>query len=193
MQEDISVYNSIRESILHIEDRIQNATIYMYVIYFTILTISSASTTLGSWVILITFIDLIVFQSMINNELWSLKKASIYINVFFESKHNDMHWELLHIDEKYDETYNRINKKIGWYIYKYSAAFLAVISLLAILFSEIHVSALENCVYIICSAGSVIKIILSFILCILTIHINRSYFRLRSEKKGAETEPMSLR
>lgn len=188
MQEDISLYNSIRENILHIEDRILNATIYMYVIYFTILTISSSSSTLSSWAILITFIDLIVFQSMINNELWALKKASIYINVFFESKRNDMHWELLHIDGNYDKTYNRTNKKIGWYIYKYSAAFLALISLLATLFSEIYVFILENSVCILSSFSSIIKIILSIILCILTIHINKSYFRIRDSKVDIEAE-----
>ena len=160
----------------------------MYVIYFTILTISSSSSALISWAILITFIDLIVFQSMINNELWALKKASIYINVFFESKRNDIHWELLHIDRGYDETYNRTNKKIGWYIYKYSAAFLALISLLATLFSEIYVFILEKSVYILSPVSSVIKIILSIILCILTIHINKSYFRIRGSNVGIEAE-----
>lgn len=188
MSEDINVYNSIRENILHIEDRILNSTIYMYVIYFAILTISATSSALSSWAILFTFVDLIVFQSLINNELWSLKKASIYINVFFESKRNDMHWELMHRDENYDKMYSRTNKNIGWYIYKSSAAFLATISLLVLTFSELHVFTLDNSADILHSVSSIVKLSLSAILYVLTIHINRLYFRMRSGKMNANTE-----
>lgn len=163
----------------------------MYVIYFAILTISATSSALSSWAILFTFIDLIVFQSLINNELWSLKKASIYINVFFESKRNDMHWELMHRDENYDKMYSRTNKNIGWYIYKSSAAFLATISLLVIIFSELHVLTLDNSADILSFVSSIVKISLSAILYLLTIHINRLYFRMRSGKlngNNANTE-----
>ena len=109
MEESISVYESLRENILHEEDRISNETIYMYVTYFALLTVSSLW---NSWLSMVSYIVLIVFQSMINSSIWSIKKSSIYIKIFFETKNNNIHWESLHTDPDYVSVYKSINRNV---------------------------------------------------------------------------------
>ncbi len=109
MKEDISVYNALREHILHTENQISNETIYMYVTYFALLVIGNIW---DEWMSLASFIDLIVFQSMINGDQWSVTKASIYITIFFETKHRGIHWELLHQDPEYKSVFSRTVKKL---------------------------------------------------------------------------------
>lgn len=176
MEENIAEYELLRENILHIEDRITNEVIYMYVTYFALLAISSIW---DNWLSLISFIDLIIFQSMINTELWGLKKSSIYINVFFETKRNDLHWELMHINPSYDSAYSKINKGLGWYICKGSSSFLAIVSFLVILIPILHLSNWNFCAI---SDEEFAKIVLSLVLCALAISINEKYFRIRDDK-----------
>lgn len=179
MGENIAVYEALREHILHREDEITNEIIYMYVTYFALLTVGAIWSSLIS---LVAFIDLIVFQSMINSSQWSITKASIYIRIFFETQRNDMHWELLHTDEAYSFVYSAINRNAGWYIRKYGSTFLALISFLSILFPALYTA---NWNFHALPSGTAIQIMIAFILCALTIHVNRLYFSLRDDNSLA--------
>ncbi len=179
MKENISVYEALREHILHKEDQIANETIYMYVTYFALLTIGSIW---SDWISLASFIDLIVFQSMINGDQWSVTKASMYIKVFFETKRNDIHWELLHQDTKYKSAFSKsIRKTIGWYIYKNGATLLSIFSLFSISVSMLHTADYKICAI---HPVLIVRLILAIILCIITIHVNRQYFHLRDGLKS---------
>ena len=63
--EDIIVYESLKNTALHCEDGVRNAKIYMYVVYFTLLTIYFAlplSNNYSHWLLLLSFLILITFH-----------------------------------------------------------------------------------------------------------------------------------
>ena len=146
----------------------------MYVTYFALLSIGAIW---NSWISLVTFISLIVFQSMINSDQWSITSASIYIRIFFEEQRNDIHWELLHADSMFSLAYEAANENLGWYFRKYGASFLAMFSLLAILLPPLRESGFN---FYNLSLSDLIQIMFAFILCILTIYVNHLYFSLRN-------------
>lgn len=177
MKENLVVYSALRDHILHKEDQISNETIYMYVTYFALLAVGSIW---NQWVALATFIDLIVFQSMINGDQWSIIKASIYIKTFFETKSDDIHWESLHTYPYYQSVFGEtIRKTVGWNICKRGAEILSVFSFLSILFSE-----LSKCNYSYQNIlpGAAIRIALAFFLLLTTIFVNKQYFSLRGNR-----------
>ena len=96
--ENLIVYQSIREHILQKETEVTNELTYMYVTYFGLLV---SGAIWSSWLSLVSFIDLIVFQAMINRSQLSITKATMYIQIFFEEKRGDIHWESLHQDSKF--------------------------------------------------------------------------------------------
>ena len=81
--ENLIVYQSIREHILQKETEVTNELTYMYVTYFGLLV---SGAIWSSWLSLVSFIDLIVFQAMINRSQLSITKATMYIQIFFEEK-----------------------------------------------------------------------------------------------------------
>lgn len=178
--ENIAVYSALREHILRNEDAIMHETIYMYVTYFALL---SVGTVWNSWMSLVSFINLIVFQSMINSNQWSITKASTYIRVFFETNRDDIHWELLHADSFYTSVYESINQNLGWYFRKYGASFLAAISFFSILFPVLNKTGYS--IYAIPSI-SMLQIILALILCVITIYVNRVYFSVRDKRNAKQ-------
>jgi len=128
MKEDLIIYESLRNEIIRLQEAITNETIYMYVTYFALLAFGYKY----EWMILASFIVLIVFQAMINKEWWLITKCSTYIRTFFEEQRKDMHWESFNHFEKFNELNNKLNKELCWKIYRWSATFLAVISFIAL-------------------------------------------------------------
>lgn len=178
MEEDLSVYVALREHILQKEGQIANETIYMYVTYFALLAIGSIW---KDWMSLLPFVGLIVFQTMINEEEWEIGKASVYIKVFFEKQRNDIHWESLHEYPIYSSVYlSTIHRTIGWYTSKCSAVILSILSLISIIVSILH--AYNYQILNIPLAPSA-RIIFAFLLCGVTILVNKQYFSVRESEK----------
>ncbi len=182
MKEDLVVYTALREHILHKEDEITNEIIYMYVTYFALLSVGSIW---NNWISLISFIDLIVFQSMINSSQWAIIKASLYIRIFFEKQYDGIHWELLHEDDYYQSVHSPINRNIGWYFRKFVTSFLSLISFLSILFS---VLCQVNYDFYNLTPNSILQIILALILCIFTIYVNILYLNVQNNNSPAAVD-----
>lgn len=181
MEENVAVYTALREHILQKENQIANETIYMYVTYFALLAIGSIW---NSWFSLVSFISLIVFQSMINGDQFAVTKASLYIRIFFETKRNDIHWEQLHQDPYCLSVISgTVNKTVGWYICKYGATILSILSFLSIIIPILHDSNYH--LYALTSVET-IRSIIAFILCSITIYMNKLYFTLRDNKNSNE-------
>lgn len=175
MKEDLAVYQALRENILHKERIYIDLTINMYITYFALL---AAGVFWSSWLSLISFLDLIVFQSMINSNQWSLSKASFYISEFFEKEYDNIHWESLHRYKTYCINYASFTRNIGWYICKLGASFLAVISFSAILFPNLIATKWD---FIALSPIVTVQICIALALCLLTIYINAIYIRMRND------------
>ena len=160
--EEIAVYEALRNSIVSIEERVINTKCYMYVLYFTLLGFGLEFPHL----LITSYLVLIVFQTMINGDKLGAEKASTYIRIFFEES-REIHWESLHKDPNHYQAYKKVTRDIGWYIDKYSAVILAVISFILFALS-IHAKTNENCIMLL----DVVNLFISFLLCALTIYIN---------------------
>ena len=125
--ETIEVYNTLRNSIIRNEESIVNESIYMYVVYFAMLTLGLSNDIL----LLTSFIVLIVFQTMINEERLAIERASAYIRVFFENTQEyNIHWETLHKDPRFLTRYGKIYHNVSSLTRKCGATFLAALSLI---------------------------------------------------------------
>ena len=182
MKEDLTVYQALRAHILQKEGDVTNEVIYMYVTYFALLSVGAIW---NNWVCLLSFVDLIVFQSMINSSQWSITKASIYIRVFFEAQYDNIHWETFHQDDYYQSVYNATNRNIGWYFRKFGAAVLSVISFLSILLPALHEAGYNF--YAIPSIAAV-QMTLALILCGLTVYVNSRFLMVQDDKSPATNE-----
>lgn len=172
MKENISVYEALRNHILHFQNAIMNETIYMYVVYITLFTLGFTY----DWLFLVSFIVLLVFQSMINCHLWEIRKATIYIEVFFEKERDDIHWERLHRNPTYQLMVVKSKvRSVDWYIRKNGTSLLAILSFLSLLFMSIYNVnfQIQNLPMI-----AIIQILAALVLCMLTIYTNRLYFRI---------------
>ena len=175
--ENMAVYETLRNSIISCEERITNEKIYMYVVYFALLTLSVESE--HSWIILITYIVLIAFQTLINGDRMAVEKTSIYIRVFFENN-SDIHWETLHKDQHYLRTYLAANKNIGWYTEKYGSSLLAIVSFVILPFIS-----LQKCNdFCLLPSYLVIEQIIALFLCIFVIAINRKLYINKGDTGG---------
>jgi hypothetical protein len=130
IRENLIVYEALKNTTLHCEDGIRNARIYMYSVYFLVITFGVEY----NWLFWVSFFVLIAFQTMMNIDRIAVERISSYIRVFFESKRDDMHWSLLNKDIQHLEAYQMIYKNIGWYIHTAGASILAGISFVAIIF-----------------------------------------------------------
>lgn len=105
IQENIAVYEMLREHILSNQDKRMQLTINMYIIFFAIFAINSHNNII---LLFASLVIIIVFQALTDARSWEIAKASMYILVFFEEKRSDIHWELLHNRcEKYDKEYKK--------------------------------------------------------------------------------------
>lgn len=176
MKEDKVEYEAIRNEIIRLQDSITNETIYMYVTYITLFSIGFSYI----WGFLASFIVLVVFQSMINENQWELKKCSIFLKVFFEECYGDMHWERLHTFKYYKTIRTIRENKLGWKIYKWSSSFLALISLLALMFTIIKQVGINVSTY------EVLVFLTSFCFVSLILYINASF----SYKEGKSDDAL---
>lgn len=134
MEENLLIYEALRNELIRLQSGITNETIYMYVVYITLFAFGYRH----NWLLLASFIVLIVFQAMISRDWWSMTKCSAYICTFFETPRKDMHWESFHRFEKYKQLKGKMDKELCWIIYRWSATFLATTSLIALVALEIE-------------------------------------------------------
>lgn len=163
--EKIIVYETLKNTALHCEDGMRNARIYMYVVYFTLLAFGRNYIDM----LLVSFIVLIAFQSMINNDKYSIERIAAYILVFFETKREGMHWSKLNRDFNHLEIYKTQYQNVGWYINFYASSILALISLILI-----FANSLNQCEFELNRISVVggIEIVIAIFLCFLVISIN---------------------
>lgn len=164
--ENLIVYQSIREHILQKETEVTNELTYMYVTYFGLLV---SGAIWSSWLSLVSFIDLIVFQAMINRSQLSITKATMYIQIFFEEKRGDIHWESLHQDSKFLSAYNKVNGNIGWRLCTYGATILAIVSFLYVLIPVLYVYKMS---FNLVEPQDIIRVLIAAVLMILTSYVN---------------------
>lgn len=168
----LALYEALRSHIVQKEEEIASETVYMYVAFFALLV---AGQIWSEWVSLVSFLALIVFQSLINESLWSIVKASIYIRVFFEAKDKDIQWESLHIDPFYSSVRDAESRNLGWYICKSGVTILSGVSFLYIL-----ISVLSSVKYSIGDINEIqyTQIVVAFVLCAVAFYLNRIYFKI---------------
>lgn len=175
-RENLVVYETLRNTIISCEERIANETIYMYVIYFTVFSLGFKF----NWLALVSIGILIVFQTMINTDQLAIDRASVYIEIFFENVRGDIHWELINRDLLHNLAFYESDRSIGWYINKYSASILGSASLVLFyssLFKQYDYDIqpiLEN---------HAMEVVLSVVLYLIVVHLNRRLFFNRNEGK----------
>lgn len=165
-EENIAEYSALRDSIIQCESSIKNDTIYMYVIYFALIVLGFEH----SWMLLVSFVVLIIFQTHINEDRIAIEKLSAFIRVFFENRREDIHWETLNKDLNRMKFYNKHIRNLGWYINKAGSSFLALVSFatLAINLFQVDGFQLEN--------FSMIQMVLGLILTAIVIYINSKLY-----------------
>lgn len=173
-EEELSVYEALRNSIVSAEERVINTKCYMYVLYFTLLGFGLEFPHL----LMVSYLVLIVFQTMINGDKLGAEKASTYIRVFFEES-RAIHWESLHKDSKHYQVYKKATRDIGWYIDKYSATILSAIS--SILFTlSVFQKSIGDCVLPL----DVVSLFVSYLLCGLAVYINLKQYSNNGKATG---------
>jgi len=168
----LAVYAALRNHILYKEREITDATIYMYVTFFALLAIGQIWT---DWISLVSFLALIVFQSLINESIWEVIKASIYIRVFFEDSDKGVQWESLHVDLLYSSVRDAESRNLGWYIYQNGVSILSIVSMAYIIFPILSRAKYDiNNIYAVQGA----QIVITLSLCAISIYLNRLFFRI---------------
>lgn len=174
--ENLAVYEAVKNTALHCEDSIRNARLQMYTIYFVMFPFGFTY----SWVFLITFIVLITFQSTINSEQIAIARANSFLRVFFEEHRDDMHWSTLTTDNEHLKVYNKQYRDIGWFLNQHASSFLSIMSFLtmSILSITANLYTIPFPVYV-CAQFAV-----GIPLCALAIIINlRRYDGLKDPEK----------
>lgn len=182
MKENLVVYEVLRNHILQFQNAIINETINMYIVYFTLLSFGFSYI----WLFLVSFIVLLVFQSMINCHLWEVRKATKYIEIFFEIPRYDIHWESLHRYHGYQSAVSKSKiRNMDWYIRNNGSSFLAILSLLSFLSVSIYNNGFQIQDLPI---TDIIGIASALILFVLVIHVNRLFFRIDSMGRNEDDE-----
>lgn len=182
MKENLVVYEALRNHILQFQSAIINETINMYIVYFALFSLGFSYT----WLFFISFIVLLVFQSMVNCHLWEIRKATKYIEIFFEEPRNDIHWESLHRYHGYQLAVSKSKiRNMDWYIRNNSSSFLAIFSALSFWFVSIYNNDFQirdlSVITIMGMAGALI-------LCVFVIYINRLFFRINSMGRSKDDD-----
>lgn len=174
LQENIVVYEALKNTALHCEDGVRSARLQMYTIYFAMLPFCFTY----NWIFLVTFIVLIAFQAIMNTERIAIERISSYIRVFFEEERGDMHWSLLNKDSEHISSYSKLYKNLGWYIEIYASSILSVISFISMTVVYVNknysIDGLPTSVWI--------QIGAALLLCIVTIVVNSKYYDFASGK-----------
>lgn len=162
--ENMAVYETLRNHIISCEDRISNERISMYVVYFALLAFAVNY----GWLILVSYLVLIVFQILISMDRIMISKASIYIKKFFE-KDGDIHWETWHCDE-YFKAYRKKYKNVAWWVNEIATSLLAVVSFGALLITSFQEYKIDEL-----PAGLVVEIFSGAVLSCFIVYINLSF------------------
>lgn len=178
MEENIVVYEALRNSIVSCEERIRQETTSMYIIYFTMFSFGFTY----SWLFMLSCIVLISFQSMINSDRLSIEKASTYIRIFFEEDRHDIHWESLHKDTLHLSVYNAEIKNVGWYFDKYGSTILSIFSFFSLLFSILKVKDVKQL-----PPETIIQVVVTFGLVLIVIYMNRKFYINTGKKEDPIT------
>lgn len=176
IEENMAVYETLRDSIIHLEDGIQTAYVYMFTVYFALLALGYLY---NEYIFLGSFFVLIVFQNIINTNRFSIERISSYIRVFLEERRNDIHWELLNKDAEHERIYHEHYRNIGWRIKTWGASILAVFSLFSMASAIFQVYGMESL-----PVKAWLELLAALFLCAMTIYINSEYLSKAESRKG---------
>ncbi len=172
MDERIEVYETLRNEIIAMEEIQRNVWIYMYVLFCTLFVLGLQW---SEYLFLVSYIILIPFQYVINDYKWSISRMSTYIRIFFEKNNKDISWESLQVSECYKEYDRRKRKSIKTVVGMSGAVHLGILATGFYCGYTLKNSYIDH--GFILDFGSVILIILSIILLMILITINRQYYR----------------
>lgn len=172
MKERIEVYETIRNELIVIEELQRNVWIYMYVLFCTLFVLGLEW---SHFLFLVSYIVLIPFQCVINDYQWSISKMSIYIRVFFENDNRDISWESLHVCDIYKEYYKQKKKSIRNIIKISSVSHLGFLATGFYCVYTLKDSYINN--NFVLDLGNIFLIILSIILFIILIFINKDFYK----------------
>ena len=172
IREKIEVYESIRNEIVTMEGLQRNVWIYMYVLFCTLFVLGLQW---SHYLFLVSYIILIPFQCVINDYRWSISKMSTYIRVFFEKESSDISWESLHVSEYYKEYDRRKRKSIKSIVGMSGAVHLGFLATGFYCGYTLNNSCINN--KFILDIGNIALIIISIILLMFLITINREYYK----------------
>lgn len=172
MNEKIEVYNTIRNEIISMLEMQRNVWIYMYVLFCSLFVLGLEW---SNYLFIVSYIILIPFQCILNDYQWSISKMSTYIRVFFEEENSDIGWESLHVYETYKEYYKQKERSIRGFFRISGATHLGLLS--TGFFCGYTLSdSYENNKFIL-SEVNIFLIVLSIILFMILIMINRDYYK----------------
>lgn len=182
MKENLVVYEALRNHILQFQNAIISETVNMYIVYFTLFSLEF----LYVWLFFVSLIVLLVFQSMINCHLWEIRKATKYIEVFFEKQRHDMHWESLHRNDVYQSAVTKSKiRNMDWYIRNNGSSFLAILSVLSFCAMSIYNHVYQNQKL---QVLSILGAVGAIILCVLVIYVNRLFFRINNMGRNGKDD-----
>lgn len=172
MNERIEVYESLRTEIITMEELQRNVWIHMYILFCTLFVLGLQW---SPYLFLVSYIILIPFQYVINDYRWSISKMSTYIRIFFEKENINIGWESLHLFESYIEYDRRKKKTIKSIIGMSGAVHLGILATGFYCGYTLSTSYIDEKFVLV--PGNIILIILSVILLMILIVINRGYYK----------------
>lgn len=172
MNEKIETYETIRNEIISMEELQRNVWIYMYVLFCTLFVLGLEW---SHFLFLVSYIVLIPFQCVINDYQWSISKMSTYIRVFFENEDRGISWESLHMCDVYKKYYKEKKKSIRGLIRISGATHLGFLATGFYCGYTLNASYFNN--NFVLGFGNVFLIILSIVLFMLLVMINKDYYK----------------
>lgn len=172
MNERIEVYETLRNELIVMEELQRNVWIHMYILFCTLFVLGLQW---SYYLFLVSYIVLIPFQYVINDYKWSICKLSTYIRIFFEEEDPNINWESLHMFELYKEFEKQRRKSVRDIIGKSGAIHLGILT------TGFYCGFALNSAYskgrFVLGFESIILIILSIILLMILIFINKEYYK----------------
>ncbi len=128
-EENMAVYEALRNEIVSTQGMRTTLIVYMYTVYFTIVTfgtITSGETGINNRIpYVVSLLVLIFFQSKIQRCAYTIARISAYIIVFFETDRKDIHWETVNCNRGVAK---KAKNKISEYLSGTGAPYLGIIS-----------------------------------------------------------------
>lgn len=178
LNENLHLYDSLRNEITTMESIQMNLWIAIYASYLTLFILAIE---LSHYILLLTFVILIPFQSQLLRYRWSIIRMSEYVKLFFELDRGDMHWELFHESEELVQYNLKFNKKLASILSYTVTVQLGLLSTTAFCSITLYQSIQKyNIVWY-----DVLFIIISIICLIITSILNHQY-----KEFGADIKPV---